>query len=816
MKKLQRFWIYLAMAFSISFLFASLYFFFPKSLLTIDYVLRDTLFKFRGEVEQSGNVVIVDIDDKSLAKIGHWPWSRDILANLLEKLGNAEVGLVAFDVIFAEEDNTSPHIVLKKIGIKHENVQNYDEMFVRKVMEVPTILGYQFSLEENEYSEQEIPLVPAIFIKQNAPEGMEDYITKAYGTILNIPILQDNAYSSGFVNNISSLSGVVRYLPLVVSYNNAVYPSLSLEVVRAITGERLVYLDYSPIGMKQIRVGDFTIPTNVAGHAFINYKGTSGTFQYISALDILEGKFKKEDVEGKIVLVGASAAGLLDLRATPFDSAFPGVEIHANMIDNILSGEFISVPEYADIYNLLHIITVVFLAVFTMAYAGSFFIAVAFGTLIYVDGYLLFRMLFQEGMILNILLPLSAVVFTSISVILVNNLFISRSEKQTREKIHQIESILSSILMPILIISKETKKVLYSNKYASKQYGLTIDSKDEMSIDDVYENKAQEEIINNLLENHGVVDNLEQEFITKADKKFTALLSVVPIEFGYEDAHITTVTDITKQKNVENEIRKIHNNVRESIKFASLIQGAIVPDNTTFEKFFDQYFAIWRPRDIVGGDIYFVEEISDSEVIVMVFDGAGHGVPGAFLTLLVKAISSQIMVGIKNKELSYEPNMILQYFNQGIKTMLKQEKGSTSNTGFDGGVLYYNKNENYCLFAGAKADLYVIQDGVLSMVEGDRKNVGFVRTKFDQKYTTKRLEITQETRLYMITDGIVDQEGKNDSRFSDELFEQTILENNLKDLTEQKDIINSIFDDFKQGHEQSDDMTVVGLKLTVN
>lgn len=800
-------------AFLLSTLFSAIYISAPKFLQTFDYNLRDSFFKIRGELHHSGDIVIVDIDEKSLSKIGHWPWSRNIVAKLVDTLGGAEVGLIAFDVIFAEEDNTSPHIVLKKIAMESQNVPNFDEELAQSILNVPTILAYQFIVEKDEFASKDFPQVAATFVKRNTQDAMDDYITKAYGTILDIPLLQESAYSSGFVNIVSSISGMTRYIPMVISYNGSVYPSLSLEVVRAIAGEHVVYIDYSQIGVKQIRVGEFTIPTNTAGYAFINYRGAKKTFQYISAVDVLNGNFNKEDIEGKIVLIGASAVGLLDLRSTPFDTVVPGVEIHANMIDNILSGDFISVPELADGYNILHIFVVVFIALLSMAYVGPFFVALFLAGLLLVDFYFLYYMLFKKGIILDIVLPLTAIIVTSIIVILVNNLFISRSEKRNREKIEQIESILSSILMPILIISKKTKKILYSNKYASKQYGLTINPQNDISIDDIYKDELQEKHVVKILEEKGVVDNIEQEFITSANKEFTALFSAVPLEFGHEDAIITMVTDITKQKRVENEIRRLHNNVQSSIKFASLIQNAIVPDNSVLEKFCSDYFTIWKPRDIVGGDIYLTEEISDNEAIIMVIDGAGHGVPGAFLTMLVKAISSQIIVGIKNGELSAEPNMILEYFNKSIKSMLKQEKGSSSNTGFDGGILYYNKAQNYCLYAGAKTDLYIIQNNELKVIAGDRKNVGFIRTKFEQKYSSTRVEIIEGTRLYLLTDGITDQEGSDDTRFGEELFEQTIVSNSSKEFRLQKETIENLLESFQKDIEQSDDITVVGIKL---
>ena len=261
-------------------------------------------------------------------------------------------------------------------------------------------------------------------------------------------------------------------------------------------------------------------------------------------------------------------------------------------------------------------------------------------------------------------------------------------------------------------------------------------------------------------------------------------------------------------------LTKSNKNIRESIKFASFIQHALLPDNLILDKFTKESFTFWKPRDTVGGDIYFITELNNDEVLMMVIDGAGHGVPGAFVTMLVKAIETQIIGELKAKTLKPSPALILEYFNQSIKMMLRQEKGSKSNAGFDGGVLYYNRKENICKYAGAKTPLYIIdENGNLEILKSDRKNVGFVRTKIDQKYTEYDIEIKEGTQLYLCTDGIIDQEGKNDKRYGKKRFERLILENYNKPLAVQQWVIQKDFEDFRFNCEQSDDITVMGLKF---
>ncbi len=264
----------------------------------------------------------------------------------------------------------------------------------------------------------------------------------------------------------------------------------------------------------------------------------------------------------------------------------------------------------------------------------------------------------------------------------------------------------------------------------------------------------------------------------------------------------------------QSEIEAKNKNIRDSIDYASLIQHAILPPKDILSSYTKDNFIFWQPRDTVGGDIYFVIELDGKEeILLMVIDGAGHGVPGAFVTMLVKAIENQIVAELKAKTLEPSPEKILEYFNRSIKTMLKQDKTSKSNAGFDGGVLYYNKSTNKCTYAGAKTPLYIINDNELEVIQSDRKNVGFKRTKIDQEYSLHNIEIKENTKLYIATDGMIDQEGLNDTRYGKKEFERLIVKISNLPMSKQRNEIVNVFESFKDSCEQSDDVTVVGLRF---
>ena len=275
-----------------------------------------------------------------------------------------------------------------------------------------------------------------------------------------------------------------------------------------------------------------------------------------------------------------------------------------------------------------------------------------------------------------------------------------------------------------------------------------------------------------------------------------------------------TITDYSIIEAQRKELSKVNKNIKESIEYASFIQEAILPSLDILKNYTQDYFVYWKPRDIVGGDIYFISELkSQNEIIIMVIDGVGHGVSGAFLTILVKAIERQIIAEIDSGKLEPSPSKILQYFNKSIKTMLKQDKSSKSNTGFDGGILYYNKDKNICKYSGAKTDLYIIKEKRLEIIKGDRKNVGFIRTKIDQKYKEYKFHIKKGYKLYITTDGIIDQEGLNNHLYGKDKFQALLLENHQQPFMRQKKLIEESFCAFKGSIKQSDDVTILGVEF---
>jgi len=314
------------------------------------------------------SIVILDIDEKSLKAEGRWPWGRDKLAVLMDKLFDQYgIAVVGFDVVFAEEDSSSGLKVLQELGknqlrdvSQFQSVLaqikpqlEYDMLFAEKMKQRNIVLGYYLTgSEKNTSGALPDPVFPAGSFK-----GRPINFTQWTGYGGNLPEFQTNAASAGHFNPLVDFDGIVRRVPLLVEYNGGYYESLSLAVARTVLGGAKLLPGYATDGSDKdyaglewldlaLQEGNLRIPVDADVSALVPYRGGRGIFKYLSITDVLNDRVPLEELKGKIVLVGTSAPGLMDMRATPVDEVYPGVEIHANMISGILTQSIKSSPSY--------------------------------------------------------------------------------------------------------------------------------------------------------------------------------------------------------------------------------------------------------------------------------------------------------------------------------------------------------------------------------------------------------------------------------------------------------------------------------------
>lgn len=260
---------------------------------------------------------------------------------------------------------------------------------------------------------------------------------------------------------------------------------------------------------------------------------------------------------------------------------------------------------------------------------------------------------------------------------------------------------------------------------------------------------------------------------------------------------------------------ELNKQLKDSIDYASLIQHSITPDHTVFREFFGDYFVLWYPKDVVGGDIYFFEEIREGEALLIVADCTGHGVPGAFVTMMVKALEREAVSALKN---IVEPNAgkILKRFNKNMKRMLGQDtKEALSNAGFDAAVLYINKNTRTIKFAGANLPLFVVQYGELRVIAGDRESIGYRTSEMEYEFTEHTIKFDKASEFYISTDGYIDQNGgKKSLPFGKKRFMDIINRYHSETMANQQEVFLDTLYSYQGKELRNDDITLIGFRFS--
>ena len=327
-------------------------------------------------------IVIVDIDEKSLAEVGRWPWGRNKLSELTDELFDRQkVAILGFDVVFAEADESSGLKRLNELAQKELRDQpgfieklkqlrtslDYDAMFAKSLDKRPVVLGYYLTSDRDGLTSG---VLPAPVMGKEALQGRPITFTTWNGYGSNIARLAAAAPVAGHFNPISEGDGVVRSLPLIAEYKGQYYESLSLAMFRMLAGspavvpgfpsERFLGRTYQGLDSIQLKLGNKTlaaIPVDERISSLVPFRGPGGprggSFRYVSASDVLSKAIPAETLKDKIVLIGTTAPGLQDLRVTPVSEIYPGVEAHANVISGLLDGKVLVKPDYAVGYEVV-------------------------------------------------------------------------------------------------------------------------------------------------------------------------------------------------------------------------------------------------------------------------------------------------------------------------------------------------------------------------------------------------------------------------------------------------------------------------------
>ncbi|HLA28557.1 MAG TPA: adenylate/guanylate cyclase domain-containing protein [Syntrophales bacterium] len=339
----------------------------------------------RGKIPSGGETIIAAIDEKSLSELGRWPWPRTTIAKLVDTLKSHGAKAVGFDIVFSEPDENSSLKTIagltkeaRSMGITDKKfmelmdekkaMADTDAILAKSIERAKNItLGYFFHTSKKEIMHlTESDNVSAIedisgskysAIKA-AKNSNEAALIKAYAAAPNLKQLSEVAENSGYFNAFPDTDGAIRWSPLVIKFQDGYYASLSLSLLIQYLDWPMAVLNLGELGVEGIRLDSVGIPTDDMGRMLINYLGPTKTFPHYSISDIINGRIAPDKFRGKIVVVGATATGIYDLRLTPFSTVYPGVEIHATVVDNILHQNFLKHSWWTKFLDVIFIIIV--------------------------------------------------------------------------------------------------------------------------------------------------------------------------------------------------------------------------------------------------------------------------------------------------------------------------------------------------------------------------------------------------------------------------------------------------------------------------
>lgn len=360
----------------------------PSALQQLEYKSLDLRFQARGPIPADPRVVIVAVDDNSLSEVGRWPWSRDVIAQLVDKtLGQYGAKALGFDIVFSEKQANTVDEVMRLLSQGNQQ----DDAMAQHLDWLKTYrtLGDVDAVLESTMRKYKDRLVPGYFfyaqgsnppalvrskLEQEAAEMHSLAMTSTFSKEAvmsmphiaaiegNLPRFTQAAEAIGFFNFSPDKDGTVRHVPLMAELNGFVYPSMAMQTLRMFLDWPDMAVVVGELGVEEVNLGPLSIQTDDGGSMLLNHYGPGRTFKHISAADILKDRIQGDELKDKVVIFGVTAIGVYDYRPTPFDPVFPGVEGHAVAISNILNSEELQRPPSVEALELLAVLLLSLLA----------------------------------------------------------------------------------------------------------------------------------------------------------------------------------------------------------------------------------------------------------------------------------------------------------------------------------------------------------------------------------------------------------------------------------------------------------------------
>jgi adenylate cyclase len=406
----------------------------------------DSFQRIEPRVKTARPVTIVDIDEKSLARFGQWPWPRTRIADIIVNLSRLGAVAIAFDIVFAEPDRLNPDAVADTMRYLDDVTKNRlrtlpsnDQIFADAIRRSRVVLGETGLAEVNPQFDKTLPVTGVAMLGEDPQPFMFDFP----GLLRNVNGLEQAAAGRGLFTIKTERDGIVRRVPMMLRAQGVMMPSLSFEILRVVTGTPTIIVKSEKAGIKSVGLRGLEIPTDHNAQLWVHFAHQDPSI-YVSAADVLDGNVPLDKIDHKLVLIGTSAVGLNDIKTTPVSSAMPGVEIHAQVLEAALTKALLSRPPYgivlefgaALVLGLLVIAFAPLLGPVTLVIVGALFASLLIGTSWYFYS--------QQRLLIDFTYPLLST--TAIYLTLIFSSFV-REQAQRR----QIRSAFGQYLSPALV-----------------------------------------------------------------------------------------------------------------------------------------------------------------------------------------------------------------------------------------------------------------------------------------------------------------------------------------------------------------------------
>jgi len=323
----------------------------PRPLEEVRLRTFDLVQVLRPRQQTARPVVIADIDEASLKEIGQWPWPRTVVADLVTRLRELGAVAIGFDIVFAEPDRMSPAVAAASFrGLdaatrdKLAALPSNDQVLADAINQTGgVVVGQAGAATPSPRSEAEMALQTGFAVLGPDPRP---FLVTFPGLLRNVSAIEQAAAGRGLFSIKPERDGIIRRVPVVMLAQDALVPALTLDMLRVVTRAGAILIRTDQAGVRAVAVPGLELPTDSRGQFWV-YFNKHDPARYVSAADVLDGRVPADRVRGRLVLIGTSATGLLDVKTTPVDPAMPGVEVHAQILENVLTKSFLSNPNYA-------------------------------------------------------------------------------------------------------------------------------------------------------------------------------------------------------------------------------------------------------------------------------------------------------------------------------------------------------------------------------------------------------------------------------------------------------------------------------------